>query len=123
MAILKEYKRPLAIALAGALLSALCFGAGLSMLLPVFHLLLERGQSLGEVIDEYLLVEGRPQFVQDVGAWLKSVVPTDRFWSFVAAMVMVAVLSIIGTAGRVWSRDGRLVASGGAQLFCLPPRS
>ena len=26
----------------------------------------------------------------------------------------------MGTHGRIWSRDGRLLATGGAQLFCVP---
>jgi len=32
----------------------------------------------------------------------------------------VAAAGLVGTAGRLWTRDGRLVASGSAQLFCVP---
>ena len=31
-----------------------------------------------------------------------------------------AAAGLMGTTGRVYSPDGRLLASGGAQLFCVP---
>jgi len=98
--VLRHYKRPLCWALAGALLSAACFGAGLSMMLPLFHLLLAKGQTIGDLVRETMLAEGRPQFIQSIGQWLVSVVPDDKFWSFLLVMSLVAFFSIIGSMGR-----------------------
>ncbi len=41
-------------------------------------------------------------------------------WLLVDARAPVADGGLIGTTSTVWSADGRLVASGGAQLFCRP---
>ncbi len=98
--ILLLYKRPLALAMAGALLSALCFGAGLSMMLPFFHLLLQQGRTIGDLIQEYVIDSNFPAFVQGFGRWLKDIVPTDPFLSFVLVMAAVAFFSIVGSIGR-----------------------
>ena len=98
--ILLQYKRQLTLAMAGALLSAACFGAGLSMLLPMFHLMLAKGETIHSVIREYLVTPDRPVFVQDFGQWLIDLVPADPFWSFVVVMAAIAFFSIVGTTGR-----------------------
>ena len=41
-------------------------------------------------------------------------------WLLVDAQAKVAGGGLIGTEAAVWSQDGILVASGGAQLFCRP---
>jgi ABC-type multidrug transport system fused ATPase/permease subunit len=98
--ILLHYKRPLFWALAGAVLSAACFGAGLSMMLPLFHLLLAKGQGVNELIREHLIDASRPAFIQNLGQWLTTMIPDDKFWSFVVVMGAIAALSTIGSAGR-----------------------
>jgi acyl-CoA thioesterase len=45
---------------------------------------------------------------------------TDLDWLLVDHEAPVAEEGLIGVGGRVWDRDGRLLASGGAQLFCMP---
>ncbi len=98
--ILLERKRALMLAALGALLSAACFGAGLGMLLPTFELLLNQQVALGEFIRENVVDSGLPSFVRDAGAWLADRVPTDPFYAFVMVMVIVTVLSVIGSTGR-----------------------
>ncbi len=98
--ILLHYKRPLILAMAGALLSAICFGAGLSMMLPFFHLMLQNGQTIADIIREYLLKESNPAFVHAIGNWLINIVPTDPFISFIVVMAAVAVFSVVGSFGR-----------------------
>ncbi len=98
--ILLHYKRPLLLAMAGALLSALCFGAGLSMMLPFFHLMLQQGHTVADLIRDYLLKESNPAFVHAIGNWLIAIVPTDPFLAFIAVMAAVAFFSIVGSVGR-----------------------
>jgi len=44
----------------------------------------------------------------------------DREWLLADASAPVAAHGLIGTQARVWSDDGRLLASGGSQLLCRP---
>ncbi len=55
----------------------------------------------------------------DVVAWFHRADP-DGDWLLVEQHCHVAEGGLMGTHGRIWSRDGRLLASGGAQLFCVP---
>jgi acyl-CoA thioesterase-2 len=47
----------------------------------------------------------------------------DREWLLVDATAPVAAHGLIGSQTRVWSDDGRLLASGGGQLLCRPAPS
>lgn len=97
--VLLNYKRTLAAALVGALLSAACFGAGLSMMLPVFHLLLQKQQTMDQLIQEYL-INGKTGLIADFGQMLLNIVPSDPFQAFVFVMVTICVLAVIGSTGR-----------------------
>jgi acyl-CoA thioesterase len=55
----------------------------------------------------------------DVSVWFHDAAPASD-WLFVEHECRVAEGGLMGTTGRVWSRDGRLLASGGAQLLCVP---
>jgi acyl-CoA thioesterase II len=44
----------------------------------------------------------------------------DSEWLLVDAVAPVAAEGLIAGQGRVWSADGRLLASGGGQLLCRP---
>jgi acyl-CoA thioesterase len=55
----------------------------------------------------------------DVTAWFHRSDPKSE-WLLADHECAVAEGGLMGTTGRVWSRDGRLLASGGAQLFCVP---
>jgi len=55
----------------------------------------------------------------DVTAWFHALEPQCD-WLLADHVSPVARGGLMGTTGRVWSRDGRLLASGGAQLFCVP---
>jgi acyl-CoA thioesterase-2 len=57
----------------------------------------------------------------DVMVWFHRPTP-DAEWLLVEHASPVGHGGLLGTIGRVWSPRGQLVASGGAQLFCLPPR-
>jgi len=58
----------------------------------------------------------------DVMVWFHRAVP-DEPWLLAEHVSPVGHGGLIGTHGRVWARGGRLVASGGSQLFCIPPRA
>jgi acyl-CoA thioesterase II len=60
----------------------------------------------------------------EVAAWFHRSAPESEFL-LVDTECPVAEAGLMGTAARVWSRDGRLLASGGAQLLCraVPPPS
>jgi acyl-CoA thioesterase-2 len=55
----------------------------------------------------------------DVSAWFHRSAP-DCEWLLADHRCDLAESGLMGTHGRVWSRDGRLLASGGAQLLCIP---
>jgi len=103
---LLRYKKQLAVAFAGALVSAACFGAGLSMLLPVLKLffnteLLQAGDHpLKAMIDQALVGEEAAQWQTDLTAWLNGHIPGDVFWSFVLIMSIIALFTVVGSVGR-----------------------
>lgn len=55
----------------------------------------------------------------DVTAWFHDCAP-DSEWLLNETVSDVATGGLMATSTRVWSRDGRLLASGGAQLMCVP---
>ena len=55
----------------------------------------------------------------DVTAWFHAAAPESE-WLLADHECRVATGGLMGTTGRVWSHDRRLLASGGAQLFCVP---
>jgi acyl-CoA thioesterase len=46
--------------------------------------------------------------------------PAESDWLLVDHESPVAGDGLIGVDGRIWDGDGRLIASGGAQLYCIP---
>jgi acyl-CoA thioesterase len=69
------------------------------------------------------LAHARPRAYQapnlDVTCWFHHFAP-DSDWLLVDHESPVARHGLMGTHGRVWSRDGLLLATGGAQLLCVP---
>lgn len=55
----------------------------------------------------------------DVTAWFHASDPTGE-WLLSDHDAPIAEGGLMGTRGRVWSRDRRLLATGGAQLLCVP---
>jgi len=55
----------------------------------------------------------------DVTAWFHRFEPESE-WLLSDHEGPVAEGGLMGTTSRVWSRSGRLLASGGAQLLCIP---
>jgi acyl-CoA thioesterase II len=55
----------------------------------------------------------------DVTAWFHRGYP-DGEWLLADHDSPVAEGGLMGTNARIWSRDGRLLASGGTQLLCVP---
>ena len=63
--ILLGYKRRLALALLGALVSAACLGAGISMVLPALQLMLANQQPLDDLVRNKLINPDQPQLIND----------------------------------------------------------
>ena len=55
----------------------------------------------------------------DVAAWFHRAEPESE-WLFADHESPVAEAGLMGTHARVYGESGRLLASGGAQLFCVP---
>jgi acyl-CoA thioesterase II len=67
---------------------------------------------------------GREDFIApslDVYAQFHRPAP-EREWLLVDALAPIAEAGLIGAQARIWSEDGRLLASGGGQMFCRPVR-
>jgi acyl-CoA thioesterase II len=58
----------------------------------------------------------------DVMVWFHRALPEEP-WLLAEHVSPVGHGGLLGTHGRVWATDGTLLASGGSQLFCVPPRS
>lgn len=57
----------------------------------------------------------------DTAVWLHQFSPTSE-WLLVDHECTVAEHGLMGVSGKIWSADGRLLASGSAQLCCVPGR-
>jgi len=55
----------------------------------------------------------------DVTAWFHRAEPESE-WLLADHSCPVAEAGLMGTHARIWSESGRLLATGGAQLFCVP---
>ncbi|MCP5042257.1 MAG: thioesterase family protein [bacterium] len=55
----------------------------------------------------------------DVTTWFHAAAP-EHAWLFAEVESSIASGGLMGTTGRIWSPTGLLVATGGAQLFCVP---
>ena len=55
----------------------------------------------------------------DVSAWFVRSDPAGE-WLLADHECPIAESGVMGTTARIWSRDGRLLAQGGAQLLCVP---
>jgi acyl-CoA thioesterase-2 len=55
----------------------------------------------------------------DVTAWFHRAEPESE-WLLVDHSCPVAEAGLMGTHARIWSQSGRLLATGGAQLLCVP---
>lgn len=58
----------------------------------------------------------------DVMVWFHEAVREEP-WLLADHVSPVGHGGLLGTLGRLWTPDGRLVASGGSQLLCVPPRN
>ncbi len=103
---LLHYKKQLAVAVGGAVVSAACFGAGLSMLLPVFTLffnpdIIDAGEHpLKKMVEGAVVGDGGATWQTDVAAWINGHIPESVFWSFVIIMGVIATFTVIGSVGR-----------------------
>ena len=98
--ILLHYKGAILAATAGALLSAVCFGAGLSMIFPVVKLLLQDQENVADLIRRAAEKDWMPLFARDGSLWLADHVPQQPFHAFLAVMAILLALTIIGNVGR-----------------------
>jgi acyl-CoA thioesterase-2 len=55
----------------------------------------------------------------DTSAWFHRLSPASE-WLLIEHECLTGHDGLLGVSGRVWSEDGRLVATGSAQLCCLP---
>ena len=55
----------------------------------------------------------------DVTAWFHRLAPESE-WLLTDHDGPIAQNGLVGTHGRIWSQDRKLIASGGAQLMCIP---
>ena len=90
--ILWRYKRLMGWALAGLLANAVTWGAGMGMMLPTFHLLIEKQQTLADLVDDYL---GGTAMAD----WVKQFIPDDQFYAFVLVVCVMAVNAFVSAAG------------------------
>ncbi len=103
---LLRYKRQLGVAMGGALLSAVCFGAGLSLMLPVLQLFFGHDAAdasahpLHDFVRDRLGGEDAGPWRRELAESINGLIPQDVFWSFTLVVGVIALLSILGSIGR-----------------------
>ena len=105
---LLHYRKQLMLAGLGVTVSAACFGAGLMMLIPIFTLFFDAEAIAAGVHPLHQMIEQRIATEDGFAAglrntlanWLSANTPTDEFYSFVLIAIIIAVFTIIGSAGR-----------------------
>lgn len=100
--VIRRYKGYLLLGFSGVVVSSLCFGAGLGMVLPVMHLLLQEGHRLDELVYRFIGggPDGRGGFLDRVGDAIAAQVPADPFQAFLMVAGVIGVLTIVGNFGR-----------------------
>ncbi len=98
--ILLNYKRPLALALAGAMISGACFGAGLGGIMLVVTHLLGKHKSVGDLIREQLAGSDRSAVMQDFGNWLAGLLADNPLRDFLFVIAVIVAVTLIGNIGR-----------------------
>ncbi len=98
--VLLGYKPQLGVALGGALLSAACFGAGLGMVLPMVYFFLGEGYSLPRLLEKYANKPNAIGPLRDAALSLAQIVPDDRFQGFLIVLMIIGLLTVIGSIGR-----------------------
>ncbi|MAE63783.1 MAG: hypothetical protein CMJ18_05880 [Phycisphaeraceae bacterium] len=98
--ILLRYKWPLGIALCGALVSAVSFGAGIGGVLWALSFLLNKGVKVEQLVRDKLMSEDQPAWVQEIGQALLPHVPDSPYQAFLYVMALIAGLTVIGSIGR-----------------------
>ncbi len=100
--VLLRYKRAIALVLMTAAISAACFGAGISLIMPIMELLIEQKQDLSLLV--YDKIGGGPSggdAVNDqIGNAIASVIPADQFHAFAMVIGILLVLTVIGAASQ-----------------------
>jgi len=92
-----RYPRPLVVAAGGALFQMLCFGASISMMVPIFYILLRDQRTLPELASRF--AEQEPWLapvIQSVTPWL----PTEPFAGFVWVMLIGLTMTILASGAR-----------------------
>lgn len=106
---LLHYRKQLLLAGLGVTISAVCFGAGIFMLLPVITLffdadMIEEGRNpLHNLIQDRVATTDTGLLASPRNAaadWLTTQVPDSIFVTFAMIMVVIAVLTVIGSLGR-----------------------
>jgi len=100
-----RFKKLIAAAALGVVVSTLCFGAGLAMLLPIFQLFFSADNGTGESpllshLRRIAADETNWPAQRDAAQWAQQFIPNDPFQSFILALGIVLVLALIGSVGR-----------------------
>ncbi|MEM6756924.1 MAG: ABC transporter ATP-binding protein [Planctomycetota bacterium] len=119
--VMGRFRGLLAQIVAGSLVSAASFGAGIGMLVPVFALLTDPGQGLVDRLRAYAdgvrsgeAAESSPASwfgidptpFADAAAALADVMPADRYLQFLLVLGVILVLTLIGSTGRYFQASG-----------------
>ncbi|BAM02790.1 ABC transporter ATP-binding protein [Phycisphaera mikurensis] len=95
---LLRFKRLLVLLVAGALLSAASFGAGLGMLFPVMQLLLNPQTDLRPTLRD--AAQRGPGWLQGPANGVIDLLPGTPFTQFVSLLGVIVLFTIVGSIGR-----------------------
>lgn len=100
--VLLRYRAQLVVAFTGAAVNAMCFGAGLGMILPALYLLTEmhKGLTLADILLRIVGDGEHSAYLVKVVEFVAGYLPTDPFLALALIFAAVFVLAIIGNIGR-----------------------
>ncbi|RPI24279.1 MAG: ABC transporter ATP-binding protein [Acidobacteria bacterium] len=93
--VLFKARRSLALSLAAMITSAIGFGTGLGLFLPVFQLLL--GSSPAQLVRQYLQHPGMPDIFRSSAHVVLRAFPTDPFWAFNVLMAVICIAAVVSS--------------------------
>jgi ABC-type multidrug transport system fused ATPase/permease subunit len=96
-----NYRRSIALAGLGALISAASFAGGLGSINPILSLMLNPNTEEPRGLPHWLREAGDWPWIGPWALWLAQRAPADPFWGFVCVLGALACLGIIGSGGRL----------------------
>ncbi|MAG16862.1 MAG: hypothetical protein CMJ21_02210 [Phycisphaerae bacterium] len=98
--VLFRFKKLLAIAAVGAIISAVSFGVGMGTMSLAVQQMLQQQRTVYTIVRDFAANEDRSQWERNAASWALQYIPHESFKGFLLVMSVIAAMTIIGAAGQ-----------------------